>query len=254
MAIASLPVIVKADNLTTTRKWLMTLTAGPGHKTNSEFTSSRETAVNPETSTALSSPNMLSPAPALSGVLENPSRLAPEILVGLEAAPLTPLQTPARIHIVMKGESLWNIARHYGVALKELMTINCLNDKAVLHIGQSLTLPVTAVPGNTADKSEPLFLDGKILLPLRKAVETCGGQIYWDPVAKHITILHGGKTLLINPAGAKASVNGQPLPCRNIFLRSGRTYVSREFLSQTALLPTQDKPASRAKIVARLAR
>ena len=47
---------------------------------------------------------------------------------------------PIVSHTVRSGESLWTIARRYGLRIGDLQRINGLGPKAVLRIGQVLRL------------------------------------------------------------------------------------------------------------------
>ncbi|MEQ8530216.1 MAG: LysM peptidoglycan-binding domain-containing protein, partial [Imperialibacter sp.] len=54
---------------------------------------------------------------------------------------LSPANEAARdIHVVNKGETLYGIARHYGVTKAELQQWNALSDNSILSIGQELLL------------------------------------------------------------------------------------------------------------------
>lgn len=49
-------------------------------------------------------------------------------------------------HVVIKGETLTSIAKHYNVPLSELMKANKGLDERKLQIGQSILLPATPAP------------------------------------------------------------------------------------------------------------
>jgi LysM repeat protein len=49
-------------------------------------------------------------------------------------------------HVVVKGETLTSIAKHYSVPLSELMKANKGLDERKLQIGQSILLPATPAP------------------------------------------------------------------------------------------------------------
>lgn len=48
-------------------------------------------------------------------------------------------------HIVKQGESLWVIARFYGVSMKSIMEANGLNEHSILQVGMKLAIPGIAV-------------------------------------------------------------------------------------------------------------
>ncbi|MGH8402566.1 MAG: LysM peptidoglycan-binding domain-containing protein, partial [Gammaproteobacteria bacterium] len=57
---------------------------------------------------------------------------------------------------VRSGESLWTIARYYGVKVTQLVQWNGLTSKSVLHVGQKLTIrPRRARVINTAYETGP---------------------------------------------------------------------------------------------------
>lgn len=45
------------------------------------------------------------------------------------------------VHVVQEGETLYRIARHYGVDLDELMDLNQISDPRTLAVGRELALP-----------------------------------------------------------------------------------------------------------------
>ena len=46
----------------------------------------------------------------------------------------------SRIHVVQKGESLWDISKKYGVSVEQIKKLNGLTDKSVLKIGQKIII------------------------------------------------------------------------------------------------------------------
>jgi len=53
----------------------------------------------------------------------------------------TPAPTAKRTHVVRRGESLWSIARHYGISLDLLRKANSMEHAQKLYVGQRLLLP-----------------------------------------------------------------------------------------------------------------
>ncbi len=49
--------------------------------------------------------------------------------------------TSSNTHTVIAGDVLWKIASQYNVSLEELMSINKLQDKDLITIGQKLIIP-----------------------------------------------------------------------------------------------------------------
>ena len=57
-------------------------------------------------------------------------------------------------HVVIKGETLTSIAKHYNIPLAELQKANKGVDERKLQIGQTLTIPTTATPETSTEKKE----------------------------------------------------------------------------------------------------
>lgn len=55
-------------------------------------------------------------------------------------------------HVVVKGETLTSIAKHYGLPLAELMKANKGLDERKIQIGQSINLPATPAPKTSDTK------------------------------------------------------------------------------------------------------
>lgn len=72
------------------------------------------------------------------------------LLVVLAAAE----RVEARAHTVRPGDTLYDIALHYGSSVEVLARVNGLADPAHLRIGQVLTIPESAVPHRNARSSE----------------------------------------------------------------------------------------------------
>ncbi|MDD2585139.1 MAG: M23 family metallopeptidase [Syntrophomonadaceae bacterium] len=47
----------------------------------------------------------------------------------------------AIVHYIKKGDTLWDISRTYNVDLQTIMTINNMNKKSILKIGQAIEIP-----------------------------------------------------------------------------------------------------------------
>lgn len=58
-----------------------------------------------------------------------------------DAVDLNPLGSQSTTHTVASGESLWPIAKKYGVSVKSLQSANQLNDQSKLRVGDKLIIP-----------------------------------------------------------------------------------------------------------------
>ena len=56
-------------------------------------------------------------------------------------------------HVVVKGETLTSIAKHYNIAIAELKNANKIGDERKLQIGQILSVP-TPKPSESPEKKE----------------------------------------------------------------------------------------------------
>jgi LysM repeat protein len=98
------------------------------------------------------------PAPAATSASPSPSAAANTE----EFAPSAPAATadpgPPK-HVVMKGETLTSIAKHYNIGLPELLKANKDINERKLQIGQTILLPPNAQPKNpeptTTQKAQP---------------------------------------------------------------------------------------------------
>lgn len=59
-----------------------------------------------------------------------------------------------RRHVVIKGETLTSIAKHYNIPLPELQKANKGVDERKLQIGQTLTIPTQPAPDTSTEKKE----------------------------------------------------------------------------------------------------
>ncbi|NLD71856.1 MAG: LysM peptidoglycan-binding domain-containing protein [Chloroflexi bacterium] len=74
-------------------------------------------------------------------VAANPSLQDPEHLAVGQVLRVPPPEAPARTHTVRRGESLYGIAREYGVAVEDLARANGLANPAQVVAGQVLAIP-----------------------------------------------------------------------------------------------------------------
>lgn len=51
----------------------------------------------------------------------------------------------SQLHSVVSGDTLWNLARHYGISLDRILQLNAGIDPARLQVGQTVLLPVSQV-------------------------------------------------------------------------------------------------------------
>jgi FOG: LysM repeat len=62
-------------------------------------------------------------------------------------------KTGAATHTVVRGDTLWAIARHHGVSLRELLHANDLSTAAIIYPGEKLRIPGAAAAAPAPDKT-----------------------------------------------------------------------------------------------------
>lgn len=65
----------------------------------------------------------------------------------------TSTEMAAIVHTLRRGETVWDLARRYGVGMDEILTANKIADPTRMHPGQELTIP--SVAGTTASAAQP---------------------------------------------------------------------------------------------------
>jgi LysM repeat protein len=83
-----------------------------------------------------------------------PAAEAPVEAPRAEAVKAEPVEPDGQRHIVVKGDNLTSIAKHYNVPLSELQKANKGINPAKLQIGQSVTIPTTKTPEQPVEKKE----------------------------------------------------------------------------------------------------
>jgi LysM repeat protein len=80
-------------------------------------------------------------------------------LVLLAALLVQVLPTPARaqstIHVVQKGETLYSIARRYGVSVEAICAANGITDPSHIYVGQELVIPASSSLAEPAPGTPP---------------------------------------------------------------------------------------------------
>jgi len=65
-----------------------------------------------------------------------------------------PTATPPLVHVVQEGETLFEIARQYGVSVDTLMAANNITDRSLVRLGQELTIPPSDMVVAEAEPTE----------------------------------------------------------------------------------------------------
>jgi murein DD-endopeptidase MepM/ murein hydrolase activator NlpD len=69
------------------------------------------------------------------------------------------------LHVVQGGDTLGAIAQTYGVSIEDLMAANGLTDPNVLHVGQTLVIPIGGLPVEPSPEPSPTSPPLSTVLP-----------------------------------------------------------------------------------------
>jgi LysM repeat protein len=67
----------------------------------------------------------------------------------------TPAYAQSTIHVVQKGETLYSIARRYGVSVDAICAANGITDPSLIYVGQELVIPVPSSPAEPTPGTPP---------------------------------------------------------------------------------------------------
>lgn len=152
------------------------------------------------------------------------------------------------IHIVQRGESLWRIARHYGITVEELATLNGLPPNSGIFAGQRLLVPDRTVSQDSLPVIQPtatfhVVARGETLFKIAQAYGLTVSDLALANGIRDPSLIYAGQRLLI-PAradsGARAVPNSYPTPITDVRLRSA-TFVEGQTAS---VVITTSEPAT----------
>jgi murein DD-endopeptidase MepM/ murein hydrolase activator NlpD len=117
-----------------------------------------------------------------------------------------------RVHIVQRGETIYSIARSYGVDNGELMRFNGIADASKLQIGQRVKIPGTVVSGS----AEYRVVRGDTLYGIARRYEIPLQSLLAANTLENNYVLKEGDILRIPREGAEAAGTvkpaGDPVP------------------------------------------
>ncbi len=180
------------------------------------------TAVSPVASTggdtAAGSPIMAgadTSAPAQ--VLFSPTRPGTPAAAAIEAQPPADVQ-PVSSYTVVKGDSLWSIAKKNGTTVKELTAANNLQSNSALRLGQKLIIPgkpltkaaaSAAVAGAGAETLSYTVKSGDTLVSIARHAGTTSAAIKTLNKLKS-SVVRAGQVLVLPAGGASAPATAAP--------------------------------------------
>lgn len=84
----------------------------------------------------------------------SPTRPGSPAAGALEAQPVSDV-TPATTYTVVKGDSLWTIAKRHGISVGELTAANNIRASATVQVGQKIIIPSKAVVASSRIANAP---------------------------------------------------------------------------------------------------
>jgi LysM repeat protein len=143
-----------------------------------------------------------------------------------------------KVHTVAKGDTVFSLARRYGVSQAQLVRINNIPNARDLVAGQRLVVPGGAMTVNgvaVATDVAPLQTRrGMSTTPFRFVVEALGGSVSWIGPANRVEASAGDRGMISITIGSKqATVNDEKVLMElAAYLESGRTMVPTRFVSE----------------------
>ena len=145
-------------------------------------------------------------------------------LIGCAAVTMRPPAPPKGMagvyHRVKKGQTLWRIAKTYGINMNEVARINRLADSSRIYVGQLIFIPQAKEPIKNLPE-EPAFKDkgGDFIWPVKGKVSSFFGMKKDEVKNKGVFIQTGrGKDIL-------AARSGRVAFCSNELKGYGKTII-----------------------------
>jgi LysM repeat protein len=124
----------------------------------------------------------------------------------------TPACAQSTIHVVQRGETLYSIARRYGVSVDAICAANGITDPTRIYVGQELVIPVPPspaepTPGTTPVPTQPTHVvqPGESLYRIALRYSTTVMALAEANGITHPAQTYVGRTLVI-PDGATADI------------------------------------------------
>jgi LysM repeat protein len=177
--------------------------------------------------------------------IRDPNRIFAGQRLHLEASAPAPAEGPAAgVHEVRYGESLWGIARHYGVTVEDLVRANGIADPGRIFAGQRLELPIRS----DAEPAAPAPRAPAEAVPAASLVHVVQrGESLWG-IARHygVTVedlvrangiadpgrIFAGQRLAVSGASAAAPPAGPAMPAAMASVVAARDQVRQVIVEE----------------------
>jgi LysM repeat protein len=166
----------------------------------------------------------------------SPTRPNTPVAGALKAEPVADV-VPVSTYTVVRGDSLWSIAKRNGLSVVELSSANNLRASATLQLGQKLIIPgksISNTPAIAADETKPVET---------KAAATSGAKESITHVVKSGETLGGIARKYQVKLGDVATANNISDPAK---IRPGQSLIIPGWsapVAKTAPKPVETKPA-----------
>ena len=169
----------------------------------------------------------------------------PAVTLPAVAGPSTPRVAPTtlkmgrvgRVHTVVKGDTVYALAKQYGCSVSAISRVNNLKNVHLIRIGQKLVVPggKMQIDGQAVktDVAPVQLRNGIATSPLRYVVEAMGGTVSWvGPAHQMVANTAGRGVITITVGSHEAQVNDEKvLMDLAAYLEQGRTMVPVRFIS-----------------------
>ena len=122
-----------------------------------------------------------------------------------------------REYVVQAGDSVIRLAKRFGVSAEAIIQLNSIQDPQLIRIGDKLRIPANVK-----------------MIPIRTVFEEAGGTVIWDCDQRLVRAVCPQNDVTLKIGRAEATVNGAQVAMdRPAVVRSGRTLVSKSFVTET---------------------
>jgi LysM repeat protein len=165
--------------------------------------------------------------------------------------PAIPRQIVGSVHVVQRGETVYQIARKYGVTAEQIAEVNRLGRDYRIQPGQRLVVQRPTRSGIFFNQQPvktdvtPFQQQGIAVTPFRHIFEHQGGKVDWKHDSKEVEARDEKRTIHLSIGSREAQVNQKTiLMDLAAFIEQGRTIVPLRFIGEALDVTVQVDPQS----------